>query len=66
MESRITVLEEKLSFTEHQLDELNTTVFRQQQQIDQLTHELRTLRQQMQATVPPAGWSLQDEIPPHY
>ncbi len=67
MESRLVALEEKLSFAEHQIDELNATVFRQQQLIDQLAYELRTLRQQMQATVPAAGgWAPHEEIPPHY
>lgn len=66
MESRITLLEEKLSFAEDLLDSLNQTVFRQQRQIEQLEQELRLLRQQMQAQVPAEEWSLRDEIPPHY
>lgn len=66
MESRLTELEVKLSFTEDLLDELNRTVFRQQQQIDQLQQELRVLRQQMQANVPLENWSPQEELPPHY
>ncbi|MGB8301493.1 MAG: SlyX family protein, partial [Azonexus sp.] len=36
MESRITELEIKISYAEDLVDELNRTVFRQQQQIDQL------------------------------
>ena len=66
MESRLTELEVKLSFAEDLLEELNRTVFRQQQQIDQLQQEVRVLRQQVQASVPAAGWSLREEIPPHY
>lgn len=66
MESRLTELEVKLSFSEDLLEELNRTVFRQQQQIDQLQQELRILRQQIQAQVPAEGWSLREEIPPHY
>lgn len=66
MESRLTDLEVKLSFAEDLLEELNRTVFRQQQQIEQLQQEVRVLRQQVQANVPSAGWSLRDEIPPHY
>lgn len=66
MESRVTELEVKLSFTEDLLDELNRTVFRQQQQIDQLQQEFRALRQQMQANAPGAGWSQREELPPHY
>lgn len=66
MEPRITELEVKLSFAEDLLEELNRTVFRQQQQIEQLQRELRVLRQQVQANVPAAGWTPQEEIPPHY
>lgn len=66
MESRITELEIKIGFAENLLDELNMTVFRQQQQIDQLLHEVRTLRQQMQASAPAEARSLRDELPPHY
>ena len=66
MESRITDLEVKLSFAEDLLEELNRTIFRQQQQIDQLQQEVRVLRQQMQSSLPAAGWTQRDEIPPHY
>ncbi|HJW02814.1 MAG TPA: SlyX family protein [Azospira sp.] len=66
MESRLTELEIKLSFADDAIDELNRTVFRQQQQIDQLIHELRTLRQQMLSSLPEEKRSLRDDIPPHY
>ena len=45
MESRLAEIEVKLSFAEDLLEELNRTVVRQQQQIDQLQQELRALRQ---------------------
>jgi SlyX protein len=66
MESRLTDIEVKLSFTEDLVEELNRTVFRQQRQIDQLQQDLYALRQQIQSNLPPAGWSQQEEIPPHY
>lgn len=66
MESRLTELEIKLSFADDAIDELNRAVFRQQQQIDQLIHELRTLRQQMLSSLPEEKRSLRDDIPPHY
>lgn len=66
MDHRLTELEVKVSFTEHQLDELNATVFRQQKMIETLQHELRVLRQQIQAAEPQEEWSLRDQIPPHY
>lgn len=65
MESRLTEIEVKLGFTEDLLDELNRTVYRQQQQIDQLQQELRALRQQVSA-MPSERQNLNDEIPPHY
>ena len=66
MESRITELEIKISYTEDLVEELNRTVFRQQQQIDLLAKELRSLRDQMHNAQPLEGRNLRDEIPPHY
>lgn len=66
MDQRVTELEVKVSFAEHQLDELNATVYRQQQMIEALQNELRILHQQIQANLPAEEWSLRDEIPPHY
>jgi SlyX protein len=67
IENRLIDLEIKAGFTEDLLDQLNSQVFRQQQQIDALIHELRTLRDRM----PEGGGgadvrNLRDEIPPHY
>jgi SlyX protein len=66
METRITELEVKLAFAEDLLETLNQTVFRQQEQIDRLQHEVRALRQQMLQAQPTEERSLRDEIPPHY
>jgi len=66
VESRITELEIKISYAEDLVDELNRTVFRQQQQIDFLARELDALRQQLQSATPQQSNSLFDEIPPHY
>lgn len=66
MESRITELEIKISFTEDLVEALNRTVFRQQQQIDFLARELNALRQQVQSAAPQQVNSLLDELPPHY
>ena len=66
MESRITELEIKISYTEDLVEELNRTIFRQQQQIDFLAKELRSLRDQVNNAQPLEGRSLRDEIPPHY
>lgn len=66
MESRITELEIKLSFTEDLVEELNRTVTRQQDQIALLQDELRALFQQMQLITPGEKADLREEIPPHY
>lgn len=66
MESRITELEIKICYAEDLIDELNRTVFRQQQQIDFLARELDALRQQTSSSDPTSTRSLFDEIPPHY
>jgi len=66
VESRITELEIKICYTEDLVEELNRTVFRQQQQIDLLARELRNLRDQVQSGQPQEFRSLRDEIPPHY
>lgn len=66
MENRIAELEIKLGLLEDLLDAVNLTVFRQQQQIDQLQQEARNLREQMLLMQPSETRSLRDEIPPHY
>ena len=66
MDSRITELEIKLAYTEDVVDELNRTVFRQQQQIDLLVGEIKALREQAQDAAPGERHSLRDELPPHY
>lgn len=66
MESRITELEIKFGLTEDHLEELNRTVFRQQQQIDLLQAQIRELYQLMQPAAPSEPRNLRDDIPPHY
>ncbi len=64
-ERRLMDLEVKATFAEDLLEQLNQTVYRQQQQIEQLARELSELRQQ----IPEDGGNLQqarDELPPHY
>jgi SlyX protein len=66
MESRLIELEAKLSFAEDLIETLNRTVFRQQEQIDQMQRQIRLLHQQLQAVLPDEEGGLRDEIPPHY
>jgi SlyX protein len=66
MEARLDELEAKISLAEDLLDALNRTVYRQQQQIDRLQHDVRALRQQVRELAPEEFVSLGSEIPPHY
>ena len=69
LEVRPMDLEVKASYTDDLLEQLNMTIYRQQQQIDALINEVRQLRQQ----TPDGGHgghggagNLRDELPPHY
>jgi SlyX protein len=66
LEARVTELEIKISYSEDMVDELNHTIFRQQQQIDQLIKQIKTLGEQIQNAAPAEQRSLRDELPPHY
>jgi SlyX protein len=66
MESRIAELEVKLSFCEELLEELNKTVYRQQQQIELLQKEMAALREQVKTSLPAEPGEVVDETPPHY
>ena len=65
-DARLNELELKLGFVDDLLDTLNRTVFRQQEQIDQLALALAALRQQVRTSGPDAPSDPRDEIPPHY
>lgn len=66
MEERIVVLETKLMAAEDLLDELNRTVWRQQQELDLLREQVRHLAQQLKTIQPGAANRPEDEIPPHW
>lgn len=63
---RLDALELKACEAEDLLDELNLTVYRQQQQIDALLRQLEALRAQQSDPAVGAFRSLRDELPPHY
>ena len=65
-DKRLTELEIKLSFQEDLLDQLNTIIVRQQQEIDLLMREVRQLRQQMPEGAGPSFSRASEELPPHY
>ncbi|MCO4892622.1 SlyX family protein [Cupriavidus sp. WGtm5] len=67
MDDRINELEIKLAFQEDLLDTLNSTVARQQQQIDLLQEQFRALYQQVRSAATTAAEAdPAQEIPPHY
>jgi len=65
-EDRITNLEIKLSFTEDLIEKLNQIVYKQQQQIEFLYRELKSIKEQAGSSGGVGSGSLKDEIPPHY
>lgn len=65
-ERRLNELEIKASFTEDLLDQLNLTLYRQQQQIDSLILQVTQLRQQSPDPGAGATRNPRDELPPHY
>ena len=64
--NRLNELEVKIVLADDMLDQLNQTIFRQQQQIDALAQEIRSLRQQLPQDRNTSGTALLDELPPHY
>ena len=71
-EERITNLEVKLSFAEDLIENLNQTIYKQQQQIEFLYREMKSLKEQRSASGSEGlgggndARDLRDEIPPHY
>jgi SlyX protein len=65
-EDRITNLEIKLSFTEDLIEQLNQIVYKQQQQIEFLYRELKSIKEQAGSSGGSGSGNLKDEIPPHY
>ena len=66
LEARVMELEVKASYSDDLLEQLNMTIFRQQQTIDLLLEEVRQLRRQVPEGGPGGPRNLRDELPPHY
>jgi SlyX protein len=65
--ARTAEVEIKLTYTEDLIDTLNTTVYRQQLQIDQLLQQIRAMREEKRNEEARAGQrNIRDDIPPHY
>ena len=65
-DARLTELEIKASYAEDLLEQLNTTIYRQQQQIELLMRELVSLRAQLPEGSQPMLRNVRDDLPPHY
>ena len=65
IEQRLTDLEIKAGLADDMLDQLNQTIFRQQQMIDALAREVNALRQQLPQDRNSGLQNLRDELPPH-
>lgn len=63
---RINDLEAKLTFTEDLVDELNQTIYKQQQLIEYLHQQIKSIKEQLENSSAEQGPNLRDEIPPHY
>ena len=66
IEERLVDLEVKAAYADDQLEQLSDQIYRQQQQIDLLLHELRLLRERLPEAGGTAPRNLRDDIPPHY
>lgn len=66
-DARLMELEIKLSYMEDLVEQLNMSVYRQQEAIAVLVEEVRTLRRQAAPAEGAAlSRNLRDELPPHY
>jgi SlyX protein len=67
VELRLAEIEIKLGYSEDLVESLNHTVYRQQQQIDQLQMEIRAMREEKRNEENRVRTrDLREEIPPHY
>lgn len=66
VDARLVALESKLALAEDLLDELNRTVFRQQEHIQALARELADVRRQQLLSGAGAPAAPASERPPHY
>ena len=63
---RLAEIEARLALSEDALDELNRTVYRQQQLMERLVQELRALQAVVEGGDTGEGGQPRDEVPPHY
>lgn len=65
-DQRLMELEIKASYADDLLEQLNQTIYRQQQQIDWLVQQVSGLRRQLPEGRTPVLSNAREELPPHY
>ena len=65
-DQRLTNLEIKATYTEDLVELLDKIIVRQQHQIDLLLREVAELRQPAANSTQTTGFSLRDNLPPHF
>jgi len=66
VDKRLTELETLIAFQDDTIKQLNDVIAAQQRQIDALSQEMKTLKQQFKEMTPSPVVSASDETPPHY
>lgn len=69
MEEQLIELQTQISFQEHTINELNSALTSQQQQIDKLVRELQLFKEHMDEVIKGSGeaiGTMPNERPPHY
>lgn len=64
--TRLEDLEVKASYSEDMLEQLNLTIYQQQQLIERLVREVTQLKQNIPDGVSSSARNLRDDLPPHY
>jgi uncharacterized coiled-coil protein SlyX len=65
-DQRLIALEEKLSYQQRQLEELNQVIVEQHAQVLQLSREVRVLTDTVKGILENGGENYPHEKPPHY
>jgi SlyX protein len=64
--SQLVSLEEKLSFQQRQLDQLNSVILEQQAELERQRRDLSELTTTLKSVIESSGSDLPHEKPPHY
>ena len=65
-DSKLVELEEKISFLQNMLDELNMVVFRQSEKIEKLTNKIKVTNEKLINQSDSSDSEVTDDQPPHY